>query len=270
MAVLQLSPQDALFYEHHPPGRHEAATLVFFNALTGDTGAWEAHIAPWLREQGFGTLLYNLRGQTSSPFAPGTVLSSQLVVDDALYLLGEVRPTKPVLVGLSIGGLFAARAWLQGAEAAGLVLVNTLRRDGPRLRWIGDALVRTVEVGGLELFRDLFLELLCNEKWQAENRDNFLGPADYRPLDPQSGHYKLLAEAGRSADWDLPLEEITLPTLIITGLQDRIFLELPEVERQAARLPRARRLDMPEAGHLIPAERPQELARALAEFAGEL
>ena len=47
-----------------------------------------------------------------------------------------------------------------------------LRRDGPRLKWIGDALVRAVEVGGLDLFRDLFLPLLVNEKWLDDNAFN--------------------------------------------------------------------------------------------------
>ncbi|MGD9172595.1 MAG: hypothetical protein PVF29_00445 [Desulfobacterales bacterium] len=79
---------------------------------------------------------------------------------DAGKLLTAVSPVRPIFVGLSIGGLFASRVWLAGSEAIGLVLINTLRREGPRLKWIGDALVRAVEVGGLPLFRDLFLPLL--------------------------------------------------------------------------------------------------------------
>jgi hypothetical protein len=59
-------------------------------------------------------------------------------------LLANVNPVNPILVGLSTGGLFAAQSYLAGAAADKLFLVNTLRRDGPRLKWIGDVLVRAV------------------------------------------------------------------------------------------------------------------------------
>jgi len=89
-----------------------------------------------------------MRGQADSPFSPGLKLDMNLIVEDASRLLTELNPLRPILVGLSIGGLFAATTWLTGADAMGLVLINTLRKDGPRLRWIGDALVRAVELGG--------------------------------------------------------------------------------------------------------------------------
>ena len=271
MSLLEISPNNALYYEAMPPKNEKAITFVFFNALTGDTSNWEALIAPTLREAGHGTLTYNMRGQVNSPFSPETILDSNLVVEDALLLLRQVQPQKPILVGLSIGGLFAARAWLQGADAVGLVLINTLRRDSARLRWIGDALVRAAEVGGLELFRDLYLPLLMNEDWLQVQRDNFLEPGkSYRPLKATSGHYKLLAEAGRSADWDLPYEALSLPTLVVTGLQDHVFLESEVVRELAHRLPRAKSVDFPNAGHLIPAEQPHELAETLLTFAREV
>ena len=48
-------------------------------------------------------------------------------------------------------GLFAARTWLEGCAAEAMVFINTLRQDSARLKWIGDALVRAVEVGGLAM-----------------------------------------------------------------------------------------------------------------------
>ncbi len=271
MPLLQLGPQDGLYYEHHPPVDAHSATLVFFNALTGDTASWESEICPILREAGYGTLTYNMRGQIDSPFSPAIELSEKRIVADAVKLFTEVSPARPILVGLSIGGLFASRVWLAGTEALGLVLINTLRREGPRLKWIGDALVRAVEVGGLGLFRDLFLPLLMGEDWLNKNRSNFLLPdSDYAALQPGSGHYKLLSEAGRHADWDIPYDRLDLPTLVITGMQDHVFLEKDVVETLFARLPKGQRIDMAAAGHLIPAEQPRELAKALISFAKEI
>ena len=237
MSFFRLSPQDGLYYEHHRPAKDAGSTFVFFNALTGDTSAWESVLCPILRNAGFGTLTYNMRGQTNSPFSHGVYLSEKLIVADAVKLLAEVSPPKPILVGLSIGGLFASRVWLSGTEAIGLVLINTLRRDGPRLKWIGDALVRAVEVGGLPLFRDLFLPLLMNEDWLQKNRPDFLlDDSEYTALEPGSGNYKLLSEVGRHADWDIPYETLNLPTLIISGLQDHVFLERDVVETLFTRI----------------------------------
>ncbi len=271
MPDFQLGPQDSLYYEYEAPQAEGGFAFVFFNALTGDTNNWETIIGPKLRESEHGTLAYNLRGQTKSRFSPGLKLDVDLVVNDALGLLDEVKPPRPIMVGLSIGGLFAARAWLKGAEALGLVLINTLRRDGPRLKWIGDALVRAAEVGGLDLFRDLFLPLLMNDDWLATNRSGFLKPGpDYTPLSPESGHYKLLDEAGRQADWELPYERLDLPVLVITGLQDHVFLEPDVVDDLFSRLPRGQRVDIPDAGHLIPAERPDALVDSLLSFTKEV
>ena len=271
MSFFSLGSQDGLYYEHHPARYDNYATFVFFNALTGDTAAWEAVIGPIIRDAGYGTLAYNLRGQTDSPFSPGIELSEELIVADAVKLLKELKPVRPIFVGLSIGGLFASRVWLAGLEASGLVLINTLRRDGARLKWIGDALVRAVEIGGLPLFRDLFLPLLMNENWLEKNRPAFLAPgSEYTALDPASGHYKLLSEAGRQSDWNISYSQLKLPTLVITGLQDHVFLERDAVEALFAELPDGCRIDMPDAGHLIPGERPEALAKHLIAFAKEI
>jgi pimeloyl-ACP methyl ester carboxylesterase len=270
MSFFRLGPQDGLYYAYHPPADDQHCTFVFFNALTSDTSAWETVIGPILRNAGHGTLAYNMRGQTDSPFSPELELSEELIVADAVKLITSVKPARAIFVGLSIGGLFASRAWLKGTDAAGLVLINTLRRDGPRLRWISDALVRSVKVGGLTLFRDLFLPLLMNENWLQENRSNFLvSNPQYAPLDPDSGHFKLLSEAGRKSDWDLPYEQLKLPTLVITGLQDHVFLEKDVIAELFSSLPNGQRFDMPDAGHLIPAEQPEELAELLISFAKE-
>jgi len=271
MTKLHLGPHDELYYAYQAPGLETGCTFIFFNALTSDTATWEAVIGPRVRQAGHGTLAFDFRGQTMSVFSPDLVLNADLIVADARRLLEAVDPIRPVLVGLSIGGLFAARAWQAGSQATGLVLINTLRQDGPRLQWIGDALVRAVEVGGLDLFRDLFLELLVNEEWLSANRTGFLKPdTAYHPLDRGSGPYKLLSEAGRTADWDLPCEALDLPVLVITGLQDHVFLERDVVDELSDRMPWSRRIDMPDAGHLIPAERPEALADFLIDFASEV
>ncbi|MFQ5624692.1 MAG: alpha/beta fold hydrolase [Paracoccaceae bacterium] len=267
MPSLSLGTEDAISYDYAPPA--DGVTFVFFNALTGDRAMWAGVIAETLHAAGHGTLAWNMRGQAESPFTAGTRLDEALIVADARALLAHVDPPRPMLVGLSIGGLFAARTMLAGAEALGLVLINTVRRDCARLRWVNDAIVRCAEVGGLELFRDLFCPLLFNEAWLAENRGSFLGKRKYAPIDRVSGHYALLIGGG-GAEWDLPYEDLRVPVLVVTGLQDRVFLDDADVEALAARIPRVARVNMADAGHMLPAERPEALAGALIDFAGRL
>lgn len=104
MAEFQIDG-DRIAYTHHPPGRDGARTFVLFNAMTQPHQAWDPVVAMLTRE-GHGTLGYDLRGQPGSTAAPGLTLDVARVVEDARALLAHVAPARPVLVGLSIGGLF--------------------------------------------------------------------------------------------------------------------------------------------------------------------
>lgn len=269
MQAFELGPQDALAYVHRAPSARDGLTFVFVNAMTGDIAQWRA-LGERLAAAGHGTLAWNFRGQAGSRFAPGTRLDAPLLVDDLRRLLDGLRPTRPVLVGLSIGGLYAARAILAGASAEGLVLLNTLRKPGVRLDWINAAIVRVMEVAGPLLMRDLMTPLLFGPAWLAAHRAECLLPGTrYEPLDPASGQMELLRRMGE-ADWDVPWERLDLPMLVVSGLQDRVFYDARDVAELFARLPRARRVDLPDAGHMLPVEVPDLLADALLAFAREL
>ncbi len=272
MAQYRMDEQNSLCYFYEAPTNPKGFTWVFYNALTGDAGMWEKEIAPCLRQSGHGTLSFNYRGQSDSPFSPDLELEPSLIVDDSRGLLEAVRPVRPILCGLSIGGLFAIQNWLSGLpglEVAGMVLINTLRTNGTRLRWINDALVRCVELGGLELFRDLYVPLLFNQEWQDENREKFLNQDTYLPIPRGSGHYNLLRNAWQ-ADWDQPYEDLHLPVLVITGLEDRVFLDLYEIEKLCNRLPMSQKIMIHNAGHMVPVERPTELVDSMRQFAEEM
>ncbi|PWE32448.1 hypothetical protein DDZ14_10315 [Maritimibacter sp. 55A14] len=266
--LLSFDSENALYYLHTAPAEEGRPTFIFVNALTGSTDAWEAEVAPALRAQGFGTLSYNFRGQAESQFSAGTELTEAVIADDLCRLIAEVAPPRPILTGLSIGGLYAARAVLAGAPAQGLVLLNTLREIGPRIAWVNDAMPLLVGHGGVGLFLDAIFPMLVNPEMAEKVRPTFL-KGDYAPLDPEHGHMNLMRNAG-ATDWDLPYEKLTLPVQVITGLQDRVFLDPDAVDRLYRRLPDARRDDWEDAGHLLPQEVPAKLADALARFGREL
>jgi pimeloyl-ACP methyl ester carboxylesterase len=269
MAVFTIGDQDALYYEHQAPARDDGATFAFFNALTGETGAWEAEIGPALREAGHGTLVWNFRGQNGSPFSSPDVITAAGIVDDARRLIQHAAPRRPVYAGLSIGGLFAAQVHLAGAPCEGLLLINTLRKPGPRLDWTNRATHRAALVGGGRMIQDLMLQHLTGPAWQAANSGNFLKDEPYQPLDPDSGPARLLA-AGIGADWTLAYEKLTMPVTVLSGLQDHVFYEAADVAELTGRLPNAETIDISDIGHLVTMERPAAITRACLALADRL
>jgi len=265
---LALTGDDGLSYEYRAPKGADGFTFVCFNPLTGDKAMWEDGIGPALAERGHGLLTWNLRGQANSPFTAGEIRPDTIVAD-ARRLLDAVKPRNPVFVGLSVGGLYAAKLHLgengNGYPCRAFVLINCLREIGPRLSWINAALVRLAETGGLELLRDVYLPLLMNQDWQAGNRGNFLKPGGYRPLSRDDGAWHLL-KAGEDTVWDVDWSELSVPVLNITGRQDQVFRDDAVIARLLAQIPNVRAVDYDDAGHMVPAETPARLARDLLDF----
>jgi pimeloyl-ACP methyl ester carboxylesterase len=195
-------------------------------------------------------------------------LTPTVIVDDLKLVIDRLKPTDPILVGLSIGGLFAAHAILQGAPAAGLVLMNTLRKINPRIAWINDALPLIAAHGGVQLFMDISFPLIAGPELINAARPNFL-KGDYKPMDPDAPELNLMRNSTAS-DWDLPYEKLTLPVLSLTGLQDRVFYDADVVEELYARLPDASRETWPEVGHLLPLEAPARVIESLGKFGAKV
>jgi pimeloyl-ACP methyl ester carboxylesterase len=269
MSVLVPMPGESLWYEHHHPDPGSGFTFVFVNALLGSAGQWEVRIAPALRAAGHGTLAWDYRGQANSHTAAETVLGPDLMIGDLEQLVAEVDPRRPLLVGLAHGGLFATRALLAGLEAEGLVLINALRKPGVRQAWIDEALQRILALGGPALLQDLLLPVLAGPAARARLRPERLGTEPYRPLEPAGGLARLLRQAG-AADWDVDYGRLSLPTLVISGLEDRLFGDPADIAELAGRLPDGHRLDLAGAGHQLPEEAPDATIDALLDFADRL
>ncbi|MEM7671334.1 MAG: alpha/beta hydrolase, partial [Pseudomonadota bacterium] len=265
---LDLGGGNTLYYLYEEPARDGAPTFVFVNALTGNTGHWEAVIAPELRARGFGTLAYNFRGQAESRFADGLELTDDLIVSDLRSLLANLAPRKPVLVGLSVGGLYAARAILGGADAAGLVFLNTLREIGPRIAWVNDALPVVTSYGGVGLLMDAMFPMLVGPAFLTKMRGTYL-KGTYEPTDPASGHANLMRNSP-ATDWKPDWAGLSLPVLNIQGLRDRVFYDADVVGRLLTDIPDTRLEEWPDEGHLLPLEAPEKLAESLVRFGQEI
>ena len=265
MTMLDLSPGEALYYEYAAP-TSKAHTYVFVNALTGSTEMWSGEICARLQEEGFGTLCYNFRGQAKTEFAHATALTPSLVVEDLCRLLAQVRPPSPILVGLSIGGLFAAQAYLAGAKACGLVLINTLRKPNRRLEWINQAMVRLASIGGGRLVMTANMPVIASPDLLAKMWEASFSDAPYEPPPETDGLFRLMA-GSLETDWEFDYGKLDLPVLLLTGVHDRLFRVDADIAELKAQMPDAEERRYEEAGHLIPVEAPERFIGDVMAFA---
>jgi len=268
MAQLEISAGEALYYEYEPPTSKEA-TFVFVNSLTGSTLLWSNTICPPLQAAGYGTLCFNTRGQAHTEFADDTELTSGLVIDDIKRLLAALSPPSPIFVGLSIGGMFATHAYLNGTKAIGLVLINTLRKPSLRLDWINRANARLNEFGGRRLAVAAILPVIAPPDQLAHQYDAVFSDTPYEAPDQNDGLVRLVKGA-LAADWDLAYEKLDLPVLVLTGEHDRLFRIDADIAELKTRIADVEEKRYPDAGHVIPADTPETLCGDLLEFAARI
>ena len=268
MSMLQISVGEELYYEYTEP-ISTSKTFVFVNALTGNTGMWSDQICGRLQSAGYGTLCYNFRGQQDTVFGDGTSLTPTLIVEDLCFLLSKLNPPSPILVGLSIGGLFAAQACLAGLNASGLVLINTLRKPSQRLDWINRAMVCLAKIGGGRLVMTANMPVIATPDLLAQMWDNTFSNEPYEVPEETDGLLRLMV-GSLDTDWNVPYEKLEQPVLLLTGAYDRLFRIDDDIRDLKARIPEAEEKLFLDAGHLIPLEKPVQFCDNLLGFASRL
>ena len=268
MSILKIDDKNEIYYEYIEP-KSKGCTFVFVNALTGNTDAWNGEIANKLTEQGNGYLAYNFRGQEKSKFDETLILDTDLIVSDLCLLLESLKPSNVVLVGLSIGGLYATLALQKGINSLGIILINTLRKNSLRLEWINQTMVNVARYGGTSLLMDFNMPVIASPQLLEKMKPNALNPDNYKPLDPKSGIFKLM-EGSLTADWNFDWSQINLPTLILTGHYDKVFRISEDVDALSRMIKLSERIEMPDCGHLIPVEKPIIFAKFINDFIKKL
>lgn len=263
--MIALDADNAIHVVHHEP-KDGLQTFVFVNSMGATTDVWEALIAPSLRREGYGTLSFDYRGQGRTRFGPDARLEPEEIVADTRAVMAQAAPARPIMVGLSIGGLFAAQAILRGTHAAALVLINTLRKPNAQVEWINTLEERLIGLGGMPLVLDVLRPVLSGRDQLEKQRASHLPDAGYTPW-PADHTRRRLAEGVKKADWNIAWENLDLPVLVMTGLHDRLFRIQEDVDELTARMPDAVTVTYADGGHSLQAEHPERFVSDLIEFA---
>ncbi|HUJ64784.1 MAG TPA: alpha/beta hydrolase [Acidimicrobiales bacterium] len=242
----------SIYYEVHGPAREPGRTpLLLSHGYADTTRMWESNL-PALSEHRK-VITWDMRGHgRSAAPADQSLYTEDASVEDMKALLDENGVDRAVLGGLSLGGYLSLAFRLRYPErVTGLLLFSTgpgYKRDEPRAGWNASA------IKSAERFEQRGLEGFGANDDRASQHTSAAGLA-------RAGRGILTQQDSRIID---ALPEITVPTLIIVGADDKAYLQAADV--MEAKIPGATKLVVPKAGHKVNSDQTQIFDEAVLKF----
>ena len=238
--------------------------LVLLHGFTGNALSWRPHME-YFASAGIQSIALDMLGHGASdaPSDPQryTMEHCQEDILAALRSLG-IGPGKAVLLGYSMGGRIALYCGLSHyfraliLESASPGLVSPEERE--KRRQSDNSLAQHIEQDGLEAFVNYWeriplfatqqrLPLSAQQALHAQRLQNNV-----------TGLANSLRGVGTGMQPALHnrLSELNLPTLLITGEEDTKFCAIAQT--MAQQLPRVQHHTVPQAGHTVHLEQPEE------------
>lgn len=251
-----------LYYEDTGTGPE---TIVFSHGLLFSTHQFDAQVAA-LKNR-YRVIAYDHRGQGKSEVTEGGYDMDHLS-EDAAALIEALKIGPCHFAGLSMGGFMGMRLAARKPHLIkSLILMETTADPEPEenrpkytllnfiARWIG---VRVV-VGSVMkiMFSKSFLSDPAKSADRHLWRERLAGNA-------RSIYRAVNGVITRTSIYD-EIHKISCPTLVIVGEED-VATVPAKAERIVARIPGARLVRIPRAGHSSSVEQPEAVNRAILEF----
>ncbi len=247
----------ALHYRDEGP--RDGPALVFSNSLGTDFRIWDpmiAHLPP-----GFRILRYDTAGHGLSDHAGAQSIEAH--ANDLIALMDHVGIGQASLIGLSVGGLIAQAVGKAAPQRLSkIVFCDTAHKIGTDDIW--NDRIAMIERDGMQAVLDATLERWFTSAFRETAPDFALWRAMLLRT-PVAG-YCDLGRAIRDADFTGDCGALDIEALCICGADDG---STPPALMQdfAARLPRARYIELDACGHIPCVEQPARLAQEIAAFA---
>ncbi|WP_435006773.1 alpha/beta fold hydrolase [Tundrisphaera lichenicola] len=210
----------------------------------------------------------DLRGHGSSA-APDGVYPIDVMADDVIETLDSLQLTQPVVFGgLSMGGYLALSIVTRHpSRVRGLILMNTrASADSSEAAQIREKLALQLESDGkVEALIAGMIPKLFSRKTFAQNPELVARLHQRMIKTPVRALIGTLRGLASRPDRTSKLPEISVPTLVIAGLEDQL-IPLEETKAMAHLIPDARLVTVPDSGHLAPLENPHPTDQAILEF----
>lgn len=208
----------------------------------------------------------DLRGITGGA-APDGACSMGVYADDLVGVLDAARIDRAVWCGLSMGGYILFEVLRRHPERVlGVVLCDTKAEpDSAEGKAGRDELVRVAERDGAAAIAERLLPKLLGTTTRAERPEvvaTVRAMASRLLVPGLVGALRAMRDRPDSAP---VLEQISVPALVLGGSEDEIS-PAAGMRAMAQRIRGATYVEVPEAGHLAPLERPELVNEALEDF----
>jgi pimeloyl-ACP methyl ester carboxylesterase len=283
----QLADPDSLFVEangltvHYKLNGQSQPVFILLHGFGASAFSWREVMAPLSQ---FGTVIAFDRpafGLTERPL-PGqwqgeNPYTVEAQVSLTLALMDKLGVPQAILVGNSAGGTVAMLAALRAPERVqALILVSPAVYGGggapswvrmlsglPQVRRLGPWLVRSLVARLGDSLPSAWHDpsKITPEVWAGYKK-----PLQVENWDRAFWEFTL---AGRPQDLEMQLDRITLPTLVVTGDDDR-WVPTAQSVRLSTELPNAELAVIPNCGHVSHEECPREVMAAIMSFLAEM
>jgi 3-oxoadipate enol-lactonase len=229
--------------------------LLFLHGIGGNRAHWAAQLTFFSRKK-YTAAAWDARGYGDSDDYDGALRFDDFT-SDVLRVVDFLKERKAHLVGLSMGGRIARNFALKHPER---VATLTLANSSPGF----DALSAEEVLRFVEERRSRTppsARRLLGSRAGADAQEALL--ASFHAL--RNDSYLKTLEASVAQDRSAPLEKLAVPTLVITGDEDRVY---PPALAQlmAQRIPHAELVVLEGCGHLSNLEQPERFNAALLDF----
>ena len=245
-----------LYYELH--GKEGAPWLILSHSLACTVRMWDPQIAAF--KDRYRILAYDMRGhgQSAAPAGPYTL---DMLADDVLALMRELKIDRACYVGLSIGGMIGQHLALKEPKRfEKMVLADTGHTQTPETIKQWEERIRIAQAQGMKP-----LVAGTMERWFTpafRDRPQAQRIAELIAATPVAG-YVGCGQAIMKLNTTGRLKDIKLPVLAITGEADAAAGGTKYIGEH---LPGAKFVNIAQAAHIANIEQPEKFNQALREF----
>ncbi|HLI67956.1 MAG TPA: alpha/beta fold hydrolase [Caulobacteraceae bacterium] len=243
-----------LYYEVHG---QSGPVILLSHGYSSSSGMWKGQIEPLSKAHKL--VIWDMRGHGDSDYPEDQgAYTEEATVADMAALLDHVGAEKAIVGGLSLGGYMSlAFNRAHPDRVAALLIFDTgpgYRNDEARAGWNKTSIARA------ERFEKEGLGMLANAS------------AEVRAVRHRSADGLAKAARGMLTQRDAAvmnsLPTISAPALVVVGANDTPFLAASDY--MAAKIPGAKKVVIPDAGHAANIDQPEAFNRAVLDFLGGL
>ncbi|MFN2644804.1 MAG: 3-oxoadipate enol-lactonase [Burkholderiales bacterium] len=245
-----------LYYELH--GKEGAPWLIFSHSLACSVRMWDPQIAAF--KDRYRILAYDMRGhgQSAAPSGPYTL---EMLADDVLALMKELKIERARYVGLSIGGMIGQHLALKEPKRfEKMVLADTGHAQTPETIKQWEERIRVALAQGMEPLVAGTMERWFTPAFREKPEAKRI--ADLIAATPVAG-YVGCGQAIMKLNTTARLKDIQLPVLAITGEADAAAGGTRYIGEH---VPGAKFVNIPQAAHIANIEQPEKFNQSLREF----